>query len=157
MTAVVRICLTLFAFGLLPVPSSAEPAQLDGPPTEWLQANAPFGWDITFDGKIWVNTNPVGRRDDYAILGNDLHRAKTNASTSPRVWIRGYHARNPKVAYRETKILVSFDCERDTYWTVREIRYSASGESLGSLGPYSTEPIIPGSVAESWRDAVCPE
>ena len=143
-------------FLMIAAPTSGD-ALIDGPPAEWLKANAPFGFDVTFDGKIWVNTNEVGKPDDYAILGNDLYKVKASTSEYPRVWIRGYHARNPKVRYRESKMLVSIDCVRDTYWVQKDIRYDARGEVVENLGPFPTEPIVPSSYAESWQKAACPE
>ena len=115
----------LLAFGL---GAQSDPDLIvDGPPTEWLAQNAPYGWDITLDGKVWVNVNPPGARDDYSIFGNDLYKVRTSGNRHPRVWIRGYHARNPKVRYRESKLLVSIDCDRDQIWTERALTYSADG------------------------------
>jgi hypothetical protein len=136
----------------------AEPASqplLDAPPLDWLTARAPYGMDITFDGKVWVNTNRTGARDDFAILANDFYEAITSGDRHPKIWIRGYHFRNPKVKYRETKQLVSIDCERNTYWVERQLMYSPEGDVLATLGPFGIEPVVPGTVSESWRDAIC--
>lgn len=144
----------LFALILTAQSVSEEPV-IDGPPMEWLQQNTPFGMDITLDGKVWVNTNRTGAREDYAILGNDLYRSRMALNPYPRIWIRGYHLRNAKVAYRETKQLVNIDCKRDTVWVEKRLYYSAQRELLGSEGPYSAEPIVPGSIGESWKRAAC--
>ncbi|MCL6684465.1 surface-adhesin E family protein [Sphingomonas alba] len=132
----------------------AEPL-IDGPPLDWATDHAPFGMDITLDGKLWINTNKVGARDDYAILANDLYRSLTNRSAFPRVWIRGYHRKNSTVTYRETKALVEIDCMADTIRVERRVYYSASGETVGSEGPFAADPIVPGSIGESWRKAAC--
>jgi hypothetical protein len=147
------LALAVLLFG---AQSSPEPV-LDAPPLDWLTPRAPYGMDITFDGKVWVNTNRTGARDDYAILANDFYRAITAGDNHPKVWIRGYHLRNPKAKYRETKQLVTFDCVRDTYWVERQLMYSPEGEVLATMGPFGTEPVVPGSVSEAWRDAICPE
>lgn len=148
------------AIGLLsfwPAHLMGAPADelLDAPPLDWVTQHAPFGMDVTLDGKVWVNTNRIGARDDYAILANDLHRALTSGTAQPRLWIRGYHLRNTKVKYRETKQLVTIDCARDTIWVERKLYYAADGELLATMGPYASEPVVPGSIGEGWRDAVC--
>lgn len=135
--------------------ATVEEPTPDGPPADWLVGHSPYGMDLTLDGKIWINTNKTGARDDYAILGNDLHRALTNRSIYPKLWIRGYHLRNPKVSFRETKQLVQIDCQRDTIQIERRLHYSASQEVVGSDGPFAADPIVPGSVGESWRRAAC--
>ena len=108
---------------------------LDGSPVEWMAERAPFGMDITLDRKVWINTNPVGARDDYAILANDLYEAVTLRSVGPRVWVRGYHIKNNRVGYRESKQLVSIDCLQDTVWVQRRILYDASGYVIRCLIP----------------------
>jgi hypothetical protein len=141
-------------FALLLV--AAQPAaELDAPPLDWVTAHAPYGMDVTLDGKVWINTNPVGEKNDYAILANDLYKALSGHSSNPRLWIRGYHLRNPGVTYRETKTLVSIDCVRDTIWIERQIYYKAGGELLASTGPFTSEPVVPGTVGETWRKFAC--
>jgi hypothetical protein len=129
--------------------------QLDGPSREWLDAHAPYGVDVTLDGKIWVNTNPPGMRDDYAILGKDLQKALDGRSSQPTAWIRGYHIGNPKVSFRETMELVTIDCMKNTIWVQKVLHYSANGELTDQSGPFGSEPVVPGSIGESWRKAVC--
>jgi hypothetical protein len=136
--------------------ASVQEPTLDGPPAGWLEEHMPYGADITLNGKVWINTNKVGARDDYAILANDLHRALTSGSVFPKLWIRGYHLRNPKVAYRESLQLVWIDCKSDKVSIEKRVYYSAAKETLGSDGPFAFEPIIPGSIGESWRRAACP-
>lgn len=128
---------------------------LDGSPVEWMAERAPFGMDITLDRKVWINTNPVGARDDYAILANDLYEAVTLRSVGPRVWVRGYHIKNKRVGYRESKQLVSIDCLQDTVWVQRRILYDASGYVISSDGPFASEYVVPGSVGEVWLRAAC--
>ena len=139
---------------LLAAEPPAEPL-LDGPPLEWATDRAPYGMDITLDGKLWINTNRTGARDDYAILANDLHKALTTGTDRRRLWVRGYHLKNPDVSYRETKQLVWIDCKRDTIWIERRLEYAASGDLIATTGPFSMEPIVPGSIGESWRKAAC--
>lgn len=129
----------------------------DAPPVEWLQNHTPYGMDITLDGKVWINTNKTGAENDFAILANDLHRALTSESIEPKVWIRGYHRRNPKVSYRETKLLVTINCRWDTLQVERRIFYSASKEAIATEGPFASDPIVPGSIGETWRKAACPK
>jgi hypothetical protein len=128
---------------------------LDAPPLDWTTDHAPYGMDVTFDGKVWINTNREGARDDYAILANDLYKALTAHSSNPRLWIRGYHLRNREVTYRETKTLVSIDCVRDTIWIERKLYYKANGDLIASTGPFASEPVVPGSIGESWRKFAC--
>jgi hypothetical protein len=144
-----------YALALIFSIQSAPEPLLDAPPLDWVTARAPYGMDITLDGKIWVNTNRTGSRDDYAILANDLYKAVTSGTKSPRIWIRGYHLRNAAVKYRETKQLVTINCQRDTIWIERKLFYSSDGEVLATAGPHTSEPVVPGSIGESWRDAVC--
>ena len=147
--------MTVLGALLLLAAEQSTDAFLDSPPVDWVTAHAPYGMDVTLDGKVWINTNRTGAKDDYAILANDLYKAVTGRSSNPRLWIRGYHFRNRAVTYRETKILVSIDCLRDTIWVERKLFYAAGGELLASTGPFGTEPIVPGSIGETWRDAAC--
>lgn len=140
---------------LLSVQTSSEPL-LDAPPLEWVMQRAPYGMDVTLDGKVWINTNRTGARDDYAILANDLYAAVKDHSMHPRLWVRGYHLKNRSVTYRETKQLVWIDCARDTIQLERKFYYSGSGELVASEGPFAADPIVPGSIGESWRKAACP-
>lgn len=143
---------------LMPVLLAVQPAPefaLDAPPLDWVTDHAPYGMDVTLDGKVWINTNPTGARDDYAILANDLYKALTAQSTHPHLWIRGYHRRNQKVTYRETKTLVEIDCARDRLWIERKLYYAADGDVVASSGPFASEPVVPGSIGESWRKFAC--
>lgn len=138
-----------------PALSQADDVYLDAPPKEWLLAHAPYGFDITPDGKTWVNIGRSGRRDDYAILSTDLYKALTQRSSQPRIWIRGYHIRNKKLKYRQSKQLVTIDCMRDTLWVQRELAYAPDGDIVWDKGPFNSESIVPGSVGERWRNMVC--
>ncbi|QNN64336.1 hypothetical protein H9L12_08320 [Sphingomonas rhizophila] len=133
--------------------AATEP-QIDGP-LEWAMERAPHGIDITLDGKLWINSNKVGAKDDYAILATDLHRAVTSKSIKPRLWVRGYHRRNPSVNYRESKLLVVIDCTRDTLRIEKRIAYSADGGIVETGGPYRSDPIVPGTNGEAWRKMAC--
>jgi nitrous oxidase accessory protein NosD len=144
----------LAAFLLINAQAAQEPV-LDSPPLDWATDHAPFGMDITFDGKVWINTNKVGARDDYAILANDLYKAITASSSYPRLWVRGYHIRNKGVSYRETKQLIWIDCKADTIRIERRLFYSSTGDVIASEGPFRAEPVVPGSMGESWRKAAC--
>lgn len=134
---------------------SSPPSDLviDSPPTEWVAAHSPHGFDITRDGKVWINVAPIGRADDYAILANDLY--KWRGSSNPVVWMRGYHRRNAKARHRESKLLISFNCIHDQMWVQRRLYYSADGTVMASEGPFAGDPVVPGSVGEEWRDAAC--
>lgn len=146
----------MFLVALVFALAQAEPdLKLDAPPLDWTTDHAPYGMDVTFDGKVWINTNRTGARDDYAILANDLYKAITGHSSNPRLWIRGYHLRNRGVTYRETKTLVSIDCMRDTIWVERKLYYKADGDLLATTGPFASEPVVPGSIGETWRKAAC--
>lgn len=52
------IALALMAIGQ-PAPDGAA---IDGPPLAWSMDHAPYGADITLDGKVWINTNKGRRR-----------------------------------------------------------------------------------------------
>lgn len=147
----------MFKFVILPIclivaPVHAETAS-DDIPFEWLRANAPYGFDLTSDGNIWVNLNAVGRKDDYAILASDLMERKDWGVSA---WIRGYHLRNPSVKYRVTKTKVNFDCQRRMYQRADWVAYSASGEVIDSDNERrDAQEIVPGSVAENWIKVIC--
>jgi len=127
---------------LISAQSTPEPI-LGAPALEWVAYRATYGTDITLDGKVWVNTNRTGARDDYVILANDLYKALVVHDPQPRVWVRGYHLRNKSVSYRETKQLIWIDCKRDTIWIERKLFCSASGDLIASTGPFASEPVIP--------------
>ena len=143
----------LLAVLMLRAAPDTEPL-LDGPPLDWAAAHAPYGMDITFDGKVWINTSKVGARDDYAIFANDL-KAITEGNSYPRLWVRGYHLRNKGVSYRETKQLIWVDCRVDTITVERRLFYSPAGDVIGSEGPFAAEPVVLGSAGESLRKAAC--
>ena len=140
---------------LLLVAQAPPDMKLDAPPLDWVTDHAPYGMDVTFDGKVWINTNRIGARDDYAILANDLYRRSRAIAATRACAIRGYHLKNRDVTYRETKTLVSIDCVRDTIWIERKLYYKAGGDLLASTGPFASEPVVPGSIGESWRKAAC--
>jgi hypothetical protein len=60
-----------------------------------------------------------------------------------------------KVPFRETKELVTIDCMRNTIWVQKVLHYSAAGDLVEELGPFGSEPVVPGSIGESWRKAAC--
>ena len=126
------------------------------PPTaEWIKEHAPYGVDITPDGDSWVNANPVGRSDDYAIRVSDFQRYLDMPSTSPVFWVRGYHARNKTARYRTSKSQINIDCARQTVQVRYWITYRADGTVYSSAHNYSVDPIIPGTDGEQWQKMVC--
>ena len=141
--------LTIFLFAAM------QPEMVDGPPTEWLAQNMPYGLDVTRDGKVWIPLAPVGKRDDYAVLGNDYYRIKQALEKRPTVWMRGYHLRNADVSYRETKMLINFDCPSRMYTILRTLRYDADGRVVESIGRSASDYIVPGTHAESWDRTIC--
>ncbi|RYD68599.1 MAG: hypothetical protein EOP58_00110 [Sphingomonadales bacterium] len=118
-----------------------------------LMAAAPFGVDITPDETAWINMAPVGQTSDYAVRARDYLNIK---SSYPTVWIRGYHRRNPRVDYRESKLRVTFDCKGERYSEDYVVHYKANGafsEYGGRAGGY--HPVVPGTEAANWLRFVC--
>lgn len=129
------------------------------PLADWTAAHAPYGFDITRDGSFWINIADVGRKDDYAILAEELR--SQSAQKFPEFWVRGYHAKNPELPYRESKIRYRMDCERRTMTTVMEVMYDAEGNLFRewvapSSGLFGHKPVVPGSLGARLYTFVCP-
>lgn len=130
-------------------------AQTDSPWLDWVVANSPHGFDITHDGTIWINVSAVGRKDDYAIRAEDLQAARTERPFEPTFWVRGYHKRNPKVSYRESKARMTIHCAREEIATSTTAYYDAEGNLLWQTGPTGYSYIIPGSYGEEYHRLLC--
>lgn len=118
-----------------------------------LMAVAPYGVDVTPDETVWINMAAVGRSSDYAVRARDFVDRKP---PYVKVWIRGYHIRNPKVAYRESKSQISFDCSKETYSTAYAVYYRADGSVFSETrGEYGYRPVVPGTEAANWFRFIC--
>lgn len=78
---------------LSPLPATAQSAtddladELSLYPKDWLtERSARNGMDVTLDGKIWINADYYGDRDDHALAASDLYGA---TGTHRRAWVRG--------------------------------------------------------------------
>lgn len=134
---------------------SVSAQDVRSPWLDWVVANSPHGFDITPDGTIWINLAEVGRKDDYAIRAQDLQIAREESDSQPDFWVRGYHKRNPDVAYRESKALFWLDCQRVTMGRKTIAFYSEDGTLLSRLGAGSTEYIIPGTYGAEYHRLIC--
>lgn len=130
-------------------------AQTDSEYLNWVAANAPHGFDVTPDGDIWINLSKVGKRDDYAVRAEDLKQARETRDKSPSFWVRGYHKRNPKVHYRESKQKFILNCRAKTISTSTLAYYDADGNLLWRQGSMLSEDIIPGTYAAEYYRLFC--
>lgn len=130
-------------------------AQTGSPYLDWVAANSPNGFDVTPDGSIWINLAQPGQQDDYAILASDLQAARESSERWRSIWVRGYHRRNPKVAYRETKTRFSINCADSQIYRSMSISYDADGDVLQELGMSSSSPVVPGSYGAEYHRQVC--
>ena len=142
------LILSLFAYSAS-AQNDEKPWFLQEP---WLSENAPNGIDITSDGTPWIVIGPD--------LGNSIHSMRAEdyllrKENYPKVWIRQWHGRSKKVAHRETKRQVSFDCKNHTYDEFFAVAYNAAGEVVWTDKRSSSEPVIPGSMAELWEQLAC--
>ena len=137
--------------------SMAAPAiaQTDSPWLDWVVANSPHGFDITSDGTIWINVYDPGLIDDYAIRAEDLKAARDAQNKNPSFWIRGYHKRNQKVAYRESKVRFYLDCKNEMMGTSTSAYYDADGSLLSRSGTSSSQYIIPGTYGAEFFRLFC--
>lgn len=144
----------ILAGGLItsPSPNLTLEAWLD-----WVAEHAPYGFDVTPDGTIWLNTNPVGQADDYAVRAADLYNNRANRSSNPVFWVRGYHKNNPKVAYRQSMFRYSIDCQRETISRSTAIYYDSEGKTISQEGASGTNYIYPGSVGAEYHRLFCIE
>ena len=135
----------------------ASPAigQTDSPWIDWVVSNSPHGFDITPDGTIWINVSAVGKPEDYAVRAEDLHEARRTANRKPSFWVRGYHKRNPKVQYRETKARLTLNCENETISTSTTAYYGADGNLMSRTGYVASEYIIPGTYGAEYHRLFC--
>lgn len=123
---------------------------------DYIERHAPFGVDITRDGRMWVNLDATGASDDYAMLIDDILKSGPWGAT---VWVRGYHKRNPRVKYRTSMARYSIDCRDPRIQTLNHVTYSQDGTVISSQenrfydGAYRT--IVPGSVGETWWKVAC--
>ena len=147
----------LFAILLAPLLMAQADIEtdLDTLPQEWVERrSARYGFDLTLDGNVWININRHDAPDAYALLATDLLRERGDWR---RVWMRGYHARNPDVSHRESKTLISVNCPQRQYAYVQWVHYDGDGrvvhEGIGStLGMINA---VPGSIGERWTEEIC--
>ena len=130
-------------------------AQTESPWLDWVAENSPYGFDVTPDGTIWINLSEVGQTDDYAIRAEDLRDARAARNRKPSFWVRGYHKRNPKVLYRQTKARLTLDCENETLSTSTTAYYAADGSMISRTGYTSAEYIIPGTYGAEYHRLFC--
>jgi len=124
-------------------------------PQDWLtRRSANHGMDLTLDGKVWINSDPYGDRDDYALAASDLFKA---TGRYRQAWVRGYHLRNPDVPYRESKRLIHVDCSARRWSTELAAYYDRDGRSINQSGQTAYEAVIPGTYAEAWLEMLCQE
>jgi hypothetical protein len=122
-------------------------------PEGWLESkSARYGMDITLDGKIWINADHYGDREDYAVAASDLLGA---TGRYRKAWVRGYHKRNPDVSYRESKRLVQVNCADRTWFTELTAYYDVEGRAVRQTGRETWSPVIPGTNAENWLRMIC--
>lgn len=126
---------------------------------DWTSQRAPYGFDITPDLSIWINIAEPGRKDDFAVLADDLRRHE--GQRWQEFWVRGYHLRNPEVRYRESKTRYRMDCEGRTITTVMRVTYDATGTLLWewvapSSGTFAYTPVVPGSLGARLFLFACP-
>jgi hypothetical protein len=123
---------------------------------DYIEHHAPYGVDITPDGRVWVNLDATGAADDYAMLVDDILKGGQLGAT---VWVRGYHKRNPRVKYRTSMARYAMDCSEPRIQTLNYVTYTADGSVVSSqenrfyAGAYRT--IVPGSVGETWWKVAC--
>lgn len=129
-------------------------AELEKYPKEWIERKAArHGLDITLDGKVWINTDRYGDTDDYAVAASDI--ARSTGLRNRKGWVRGYHLRNAKVAYRESKRQIAVDCAERTWATTIAVFYDAQGRVVRQDGPSFSTPAVPGSYADGWLEMLC--
>lgn len=129
--------------------------QIDGIPLDWIaRLSGSLGFDVTPDGRVWLNADPHGVGSDFSISARELYN-----STGPKrtVWVRGDHSHDATVKYRKSMHRMTFDCPNDLYQTLSWTMYSANGHVVASGSPYFPpfEPIIPESQAASWQRIIC--
>jgi hypothetical protein len=135
--------------------SAPAVAQVDSTLLEWVTPNAPYGFDVTYDGTVWLSVAQVGQSVDYAVRAKDLRDARKAASKRPSFWVRGYHKRNASVRYRETKARMTLDCEGETITTAQTTYYDAAGQVVGQQGYVAPSYIVPGSYGAAYLKLFC--
>mgnify|MGYP003648714671 CR=1 FL=1 len=130
-------------------------AQTDSPWLNWVAENSPHGFDITSDGTIWINISEIGQIDDYAIRAEDLKAARETQNRSPTFWVRGYHKRNQKAPYRESKVRFYLDCKNERLGATTSAFYDADGSLLSRSGTSSSQEIIPGTYGAEYFRLFC--
>jgi hypothetical protein len=135
--------------------ASLAAAQSDSPWLNWVAANSPYGFDLTPDGTIWINLAKVGQKDDYSIRAQDLQQARHSNDRNPKFWVRGEHKRNTAVKYRETKALLSIDCEHEILYRLQITYYKPDGSVLAQVGYASEGYIVPGTFGAEYYRLFC--
>lgn len=140
--------------GLVAAPLAAQ--DLSSPWLDWVKQNAPHGFDITPDGTIWLNLTEPGRTDDYAINAEDLKAAReADHSQMQYFWVRGYHKRNPKARYRESKMRYGVNCSTKQIMTTTEAYYSATGDLISRSSSIYPQDVIPGTYSAEYYRLIC--
>ncbi len=148
------------ALALFLVDAAAAPAFPDSPWLQWVADHSPNGFDITRDGTIWINIDPVGAKDDYAVNAEDLKRAVDERGKHPvgwpaDLWVRGYHKNNPTVSYRESKVHVHINCYSKTIRVSTAAYYDAKGTMVARMAGNGDEDIIPGTLGAEYHRIAC--
>jgi hypothetical protein len=137
---------------LVSVPVVAEPNAWN----DWVRDNSPHGFDVTYDGTIWINIEKPGLQDDYAVRAGDLRDAREKGFLYPKFWLRGFHLKNKDVKYRETKSILQIDCKGEKIKTILHVQYDASGKILSEVREETTyQIIIPGTYGAEYHRIFC--
>ena len=104
----------------------------------------------------WVEVATSDAGTVWKVREKDLY----STSKNPKVWFLLDYSKNRSVKYRQSKVLISFNFDAQTFQNLSIIDYNAGGEVVNSRShqqnTYLYEPIAPDTVLESAMLAVCP-
>lgn len=105
----------------------------------------------------WI---PIGTSVNEATWLMDADRVKV-VSGKVQAWIKVDHSKDRTVTWRESKRLISFDCNADKFRMLSFVNYDSYGKVVASKN-YSDygygigyEPVIPDSMIETASKLAC--
>lgn len=114
-----------------------------------------FSFEASGAESDWIEVTTSDSGSSWQVRADDV---LNTTNKNPHVWIKVDASKDKTVQFREQKIFAWIDCNYQTVKIVSSVTYASDGAVLRSTStPYaSTDPIVPDTVMDGVREAVCP-